>query len=364
MRLVKIIIILAVIGIGVWAGVGLYADLKKPIEEEAKTPLRIGVVLPLTGPSQSVGELSMQAIEMALESLTPEEREGIHVVYEDDALETKRTVVAVQKLIDVEKVDVLITYSSASSLAAAYMAEQKRMPLLAVSNDPKTNLAREWVLRIVPPAEDQATTIEEKLLRGKYKKIALVWNQSDGPKLVHDRLVELLNARGYEIVADESLAKTENEFRTVIAKVRAANPEVVFAGIFPQVGIFAKQVKDTGWDVPLVGFLNFESENAIKTAEGRLDGQPFAGYDNIAFLDQFHARYGTYPAPAGDHLYDAIVQLAKAKAAGKQTGMDILTHLKRDFTGAAGDYRYNGDGSFSVRLVPNVYENGKFMVIE
>ncbi|MCX6715686.1 MAG: ABC transporter substrate-binding protein [Candidatus Taylorbacteria bacterium] len=212
--------------------------------------------------------------------------------------------------------------------------------------------------------EAQARAIEELLLRGKYKKIALIWNQSDGPKSVHDAIIKVLSAdSAYTVVADESVTKGENDFKTSIAKIKAAKPEVVMAYISPQVGIFAKQAKDLKLNVPFVGGPPFEIMDQIIAAQGGLDNQLFVANDNVAYTDAFYKKYDIYPTIAGDYAYDAVSQLIEAVNVDNSKA-SIIKFLRGDFKGVSGIYENNGDGSFDVVQVVKKWNGEKFVVVK
>ncbi len=356
-KTLSIVVILVV----VVAGVFYLGTISNPRNNEA---IKIGVILPLTGPAQAAGEASKKVVEMALADLSPAVREKIEIIFEDDQLDPKLTVSAAQKLIQVDRVRALVTYSSAASVAASYVAEKAEIPMIGLGNSSDINLNKKWVVRYVPSSPLLITALENLILKDKYKKIAIIWNQADGPKANADETAKRLPTLGYEIVANESVAKGENDFRTAIAKLKSAKPDVVIVYLSPQVGSFAKQIQDLGWEVPLVGILNFESSGQIKIAEGALDNQLFVGDQNADFLNKYFAKYNMYPATAGDNLYDAVTQLANTliKEDGLNTG--VMKLLRQDFTGVSGGYRYLGDGSFDLEQVVKTWNGSGFVEVK
>ncbi len=325
--------------------------------------VRIGIILPLSGPAAAMGEASKKSIDLALSNISELEKSKVEIIYSDDQLDPKQTVSVAQKLIDTDGVSALITYSSPTSVAASYIAEKSSIPMIGLGNSSDINGGKRWVIRYMLGPDAQAKAIEGMLLNGKYSRIALVWNQSDGPKSVHDALVKILASGGYKVVADEPVAKSENDFKTSIAKIKSAKPDVVMAYISPQVGVFAKQAKDLRLDIPLVSGPVFEIMDQIIAAQGGLDGQLFVANDNVAYTDAYHAKYGTYPTIAGDYAYDALTQLIKAISANDSKS-SIVEFLKKDFDGVSGKYRYNGDGSFDVVQVVKKWDEQKFIVIK
>jgi ABC-type branched-subunit amino acid transport system substrate-binding protein len=98
--------------------------------------ITVGVILPLTGSAANFGGIAQRGIELALEGLSPEDRARTHVIYEDDGLVNSRSVTAARKLLSVDKVDALITWSSGTALTVASILEASRVPQIAIASDP------------------------------------------------------------------------------------------------------------------------------------------------------------------------------------------------------------------------------------
>jgi branched-chain amino acid transport system substrate-binding protein len=342
----------------------LVVNSNKSTENSVNTEkFKIGIIIPMSGPAANFGEASKKAVDLVVSKMSESLRSGIEIVYGDDQLDTKQTASVAQKLIDVDHVSAIVAWSSPTSVVASAVAENKGVPMIGLGNSPEINANKKWVIRYMLGPVEQAKAIEEKLLRGKYKKIAIVWNQSDGPKSVHYALIKELSNNGYEIVADESVTKTENDFKTSITKIRVSKPDVVVAYISPQVGIFAKQAKDLNLKIPLVSGPPFEFVEQIKVAQGGLDNQLFAGSDNLDFVDEYFKTYNSYPTVAGDYLFDAITRLSNIPAESR-SNEKIMDYLRKDFRGVAGAYTYKSDGSFDVLQIVKKWNGKEFIKVQ
>ncbi len=356
MKIALGVVLLLIIGL-----VG-YRFLNSPTEVQSK--FKIGVILPLTGPAPSLGESGKNSVELALTDLDAKVKEKIEIIYEDDALDTKKTVAAVHKLINIDKVNALVTFSSASSIAASHIAEQKQVPLIGIGIAKEINDGKKWVLRFMPSPDKEAVRLEALLLKGKYKKVSIISNKADGPKAFAEAVAKAVTENGYELVANESVEKTSNDFKTTILKVKSANPDVLVNSVFPQSGLLAKQIKDIGWDIPIVGYVNMEDGDQVRIAEGRFENQLIVGHDNFVYAENYQKVYNILPGVAGDHVYDAVARLTEAVSVGKTTNTEIIDFLAQDFKGAAGQYLYLGNHAFDADLVVKTYSNGAFKKID
>ncbi len=110
------------------------AEIQKVTDGNAK--VKVGVILPLSGEGATIGDGIRNGIALGLTELSPETRNKIEVVYEDDALLPKNTVTAFNRLVGIHNIDVVINVSSGTSNAIAPLTEQKKIPFIAIASDP------------------------------------------------------------------------------------------------------------------------------------------------------------------------------------------------------------------------------------
>lgn len=82
-------------------------------EQENRPLIKIGLILPLSGGMAHVGAAFRDAARMAIDDIPSDSRFHYQLVIEDDQLPSAKAATAVQKLIDRDKVDAVI--SSAAS---------------------------------------------------------------------------------------------------------------------------------------------------------------------------------------------------------------------------------------------------------
>ncbi len=108
------ILVLAVIAFSVSA---IAAD--KPL-------IKIGVSAPLTSDNAHLGESMRDAMTMAKENLPADTKFDYEIIFEDDGLEAKRAALAANKLVSVDKVDALVSFSSGTGGVISPIAEQNK----------------------------------------------------------------------------------------------------------------------------------------------------------------------------------------------------------------------------------------------
>ena len=80
---------------------------------------KIGVILPLTGKSASIGEPIKNAASMAYQQLSPAGRDQTVLVFEDDQMSPSKAVAAFHKLVSTERINGVIVFGSAMGNAIA-----------------------------------------------------------------------------------------------------------------------------------------------------------------------------------------------------------------------------------------------------
>ncbi|MFH8343239.1 branched-chain amino acid ABC transporter substrate-binding protein [Streptomyces sp. NPDC018045] len=136
---------------------------------------------------------------------------------------------------------------------------------------------------------------------------------------------------GGKVVGSEHVNPEDRDFKAVVAKVKAAKPDVVFyGGEYPASGPLSQQLKDGGVNVPLMGGDGMYSAEYIKLnkkAQGDYAssvGKPVEQLDSAKkFIDDYRAagykdRYEAYGGSAYDATW-ALIQAVK-KVVGDNGG--------------------------------------------
>jgi branched-chain amino acid transport system substrate-binding protein len=134
---------------------------------------------------------------------------------------------------------------------------------------------------------------------------------------------------GAEIVADERYTSGDIDFRPQLTTIRAANPDAVFVpGYYTEVGLIARQAREKGLNVPLLGGDGWDSEKTVEIGGVAVDGYYFSTHyaadsDNPRvqeFVRKFAAKNGATPDAMAALGYDAAGILADAL--GRAGGTD------------------------------------------
>ncbi len=228
------------------------------ISAQAQNTLKIGVILPLTGPNAMIGQEEKRGIDMAIEKINAAGgalKKKVELIIEDNRGDPTVIVSAAEKLITRDKVVALTGgYSSVESLALL-AAMKKYEPVTvwqgggAVKMDQMYGKER-WFFMLHPRSPDYQRNIADFLnsIQPKPKRIALAYEDTsygvDHSKVAKGYLTEL----GFELVTFEPFKSGTLDFSPLLTKIKGAKPEIFYwVGYAGDSILITKQAKELGF---------------------------------------------------------------------------------------------------------------------
>lgn len=361
-------IIIAIIAIGgIW-----YEISRKPTGEE---PIKIGAILPLSGKNVSYGERTQKGIELALAEVN-KEKEVIKVIYEDSKGDSTTGVNAAHKLIDVDKVSVLLVQLSEISEAVAPIAQENKTLLFGFTLTPDFTKIGEYIFRNRGDALEEGKSIGKFILDKGYKKAAVLYkNNSTGIGEAEGFKKAFEEGEG-GIVFFESYKVGETDFRTPLLKIKEANPEIIVCPARDKdIPLILRQAKELGLNQQFFSTQGIATRSLLEDAGSLVEGLLYAesviyeestSPDVQAALKAYKEKYNeNMDLYAGD-AYDVIKVLGYVIKTGATTQEKIKEGLKKikDFPGVSGPITFN-----EFRDIPKEYriftvKNGQFVPYE
>jgi ABC-type branched-subunit amino acid transport system substrate-binding protein len=341
-----------------------------------KKVIKIGYIGALSGDATAYGETQLNSIQMAL-------GDNVELVVEDGKCNGKDAATAAQKLVNVDKVDIILGFTCSSELlATAPITEANNViTMSSFASNPDISDIGTHIFRNTPTDLDWAPTATEGMHKDGHRKIALVTENTDfavgAKKIIKQKFEEL----GGEVVVDELYSTTEKDFRTQITKIKNSDAEAIF--VLPQSdvsgGLVVKQMKELGVELPIYSTYTWTSPVALETAGSASEGVYFFDLPAVdktnskatAVMNQYYSEYGE---PAHEVLvvlsYDigTIIQDALKECdydtANTQCLLDEL-YSTEDFSGAAGSYHFDNKGDVKgVSFVKRQIVNGQAVLAE
>lgn len=172
------------------------------------------------------------------------------IVY-DDASKPDTAVKFYERLVTVDKVHLLLgPYSSPITMASSTVAENHAIPMVAAEANSTAIFTRgfKWLVGVIDDGPKWSDRYFELVkAEGKAKTIGFLIEDTPHTKEVGSGAGPRAKEIGLQILVEELVPRGTADLTPVIAKLKAANPDIVYVSAFPALAItFYKQALEQG----------------------------------------------------------------------------------------------------------------------
>lgn len=347
---------------------------------KATTDILIGEYISLTGSTASFGQSSHEGIRLATDEVNAAGGvlgRKITVITEDDQSKPEEAKIAVVKLIKRHKVAAILgEVASSRSLAAGPECQRHKVPMLTpASTNPKVTAIGDYIFRscFIDPVQGGAMArfahTQLQLPRVAILKDA----KNDYSVGLADFFRRTFIELGGTITAEVAYAEGDVEFRAQLVAIKETHPAAMYIpGYYTEVGLIARQARELGITVPLLGGDGWDSQKTMEIGGAAVEGSYFTNHyapddPNPAvqnFVTKYQARFGRPPDAiavlgydAAHLLYDAI---RRAGAVEPRKIREALAATK-DFHGVAGRITIDPQRNAQKRIVVVQIAQGKIV---
>jgi branched-chain amino acid transport system substrate-binding protein len=356
----------------------------------AAEPFTIGLNLGQTGALAPNGKAALLAMQIWVEDTNA--RGGllgrpVKLITYDDQSNPALVPGIISKLLDVDKVDLLIAGNGTNMVAPALpIAMQRKLTLVGLFGlDVNSEFRYPNYFSIIPAGGAQP---KQAFAAGffaladsmtpKPATIALVGADAEFSRNAVDGARALAKQAGYRIVYDNTYPPTTSDYAPIVRAIQATNPDLVFVGSYPPdtVGMI-RAASEVGLHTRLFGggMVGLQA-TSIKTQLGPLLNGivdydfwlpvgPYASPEALAFLQKYQARVGDSGVDAlGYYLppfaYADLQVVGEAVAATHGTDQAKLADYLRSHTfhTIVGDIKFGPNGEWAEPRVLEVQFQG------
>jgi len=347
--------------------------------------IKIGEFGGLTGSTATFGISTKNGIDMATEEVNAGGGllgKKVQVIVEDDRCLAEEAASAVKKLVTQDKVvAVLGEVASTRSLAGAPICQENQIPMVTPSStNPKVTEVGDYIFRVcfIDPFQGEAMA-KFAFDNLKVKKAAILKDgKSDYSVGLGQYFAETFKKLGGQIVADESYFEGDQDFKAQLTSIKGKKPESIFIpGYYTEVGLIARQARELGINIPLLGGDGWDSPKLTEIATIKKPGDAlkdcyfsnhYASDDPNPIIQDFIKKYQTKYSEVPDAMavlgYDAANILYDAiKRANSTEGPKVRDELAKtaDFPGVAGQTTIDSARNARKPLVVlKIIEGGKY----
>lgn len=365
------------------AALGVVTALPAPAL--AQDVIKVGAPLPLTGPLSPEGLKQKRGYDLWAEAANAKGIKAggktykVEIVYADYASNTPRAVQTAERMITEDKVQFLFApFGSGATKAASAISEKYRLPMLAPSASSQEIFDQhfKYIFSTLTGNETVSAPIA-KLVAAKnknIKRVAVLARNDLFPLAVAQEFEKAVKAAGMEVVVSERYAIGAMDHSAAITKMRAANPDWVYAsGYINDLMLIRRQMNDLGLKAPVITEIAGPAYGEFARTMGPLaenitsmswwhPAVRYKGPDvfgsteafNAAFAKKYNGAEADY-IEAGSAACGAILQMAIEKA-GTVDPVKVRDAISAtDAETFYGRVRFNADGQIN-SLQPPVFQ--------
>jgi len=198
----------------------------------AQADITVGFVTSLSGNGSSIGIPYARGIAAAVEYRSEVNGEKIRLIQLDDGSDPSAATRNARKLVEEEKVDLLIgTATAPSTIAMMAVAAELKVPMIAIA--PVTgqpNAADQWGISIPQPAALLVKVVADRMKRDGMKNIGYIGFSDAWGDLVYNGAKAAEAEGGIKVLTNERYARVDTSVTGQILKVLAARPDAVLIG--------------------------------------------------------------------------------------------------------------------------------------
>ncbi|HYJ17978.1 MAG TPA: ABC transporter substrate-binding protein [Burkholderiales bacterium] len=365
---------------GIVAALGL-ATVLAGLEARAAEPIRIGVVNEITGVQAQAGEYTLYGIRLAMEEIN---KAGgvlgrqLELQIEDNQSTNPGTVLAFSKLGSRKDIaGVIGPIRSTQIQAASPTIAKSGIPTMIGGTDTSlTHVNNRWLFRARPNDSYSSRTIADFGVNTlKARGWAIVHSTDAFGSGGSKALTEALKAQGVTPVLDQGYTNNSQDFTAIVLAVKKSGADVLatYMSMEPDVGIFARQLRQLGFSGTWIGSGSIIAVTSLKLAGEALHGTysvadftTDANDASRAFTRRYRDKYGVNPDTFASWSYDAMQILAMAIRNANSTDAEAVRGEILGIKGYKGlegtyDFDQNGDGLHGYNIVKNNAGKIEFM---
>ena len=371
--------------------IGLFAlALTLPVfaiggQQAAGDVIKIGVFEPMTGANAAGGAMEVEGIRLANE-LNPTvvvagKTYKVELVVSDNKSDKVEAATAVQRLIDRDKVRVLLgSWGSSLAMAGGEVARDAKIPAIGLScTNPLVTAGNDYYFRVCFIDPFQGTVMANYAFKDLSARTAVIVQEVSNDysvglaKFFVDNFKKL-TGNANAILATVNYNTGDQDFSAQLTTIRNLKPDVIFApGNYTESALVMKQARELGITTPIIGGDTWETPEFIDVGRERVEGAVFSTFfaseyagspEAKKFLDEYRKRYNKEPAAVTALGYDGyLVALDAIKRANSIEPGKIRDAIAvtSGFVGDTGIVTLDANGDATKSAYIKAVEGGKFV---
>jgi len=248
-KTLSILVLILLIAVG---GYYFYQTQRKSTENTAKKAekevIKIGAILPLTGPAGSLGVYYKNGLKIKIDEINSNggiNGKKVKLLIKDSKTSAKEGVFAINNLLSLDKPLFVFSHLSSITLAINPILKKKNIPVIAVSASAKLlnyNLA---IRNYITPERLAKFSFENFHNKLKLNNFSLIYVGDDFGTSVAKYFKEECDKSNVKITYEDKFNLRNTDYKNLVLKIIASKPEAVYiTGYGKPLALLIKQLKD------------------------------------------------------------------------------------------------------------------------
>jgi branched-chain amino acid transport system substrate-binding protein len=197
----------------------------------ARADITVGFVTALSGPGASIGIPYAKGMAAAYEYVATVNGEKVRLIQLDDTSDPSTAARNARKLVEEEKVDILIgTAQAPAAIAMMAVSAELKVPMISVAPVVVPPTTDRWGIAVPQLPSLMFKAVTDRMNKDGVKSLAFIGFSDAWGDLVYSGAKAAEDRAEVKLVANERYARTDTSVTGQVLKIVAARPDAVFNG--------------------------------------------------------------------------------------------------------------------------------------
>jgi branched-chain amino acid transport system substrate-binding protein len=337
-----------------------YIVWKNNKEIKDNKTISIGAIFSSTGVAGDYGKKSIDGVQIAVELINKSggiNGKKVHVVYEDAKSSPKDALSAFRKLVDLNRITIIVgdVYSSTTKALIEHLPKNVVLFAPGASEPDLVNINGNF-LRNWTSDNFDGLAMANVVVGDSIKKISTLTQISDYTIALNDAFKKEFTNKGGIIIDQESFEGEKGDYKQILYKLKSKNIKCIYlTALSKEMGTILKQAIEINFRPQWFTNLTVNTEDCKTIAGNAVNGVIFSkpyidlkklSSESIEFIKLYKERKGIAPDETAAHSFDAMNILFLAiKNVGPNT-VDIVNYINKikNYPGLSGKTTFDGKG--------------------
>lgn len=193
--------------------------------------LKVGLSVSLSGPNSSLGVPYAKGMQAALAYKPEIGGRKVQLIVLDDGSDPSNAGRNARKLVEEEKVDILMGSSGVpATIAISQVGRESKTPMIGLSPISLPPAESDWTVTVAQPPQLMIDAVVQRMKRDGVKTVGYIGFSDAWGDLVYNSLMKAVEPAGIKVVTNERYARADSSVTGQVLKIVAARPDAVMTG--------------------------------------------------------------------------------------------------------------------------------------